>query len=99
MTGRPRGAPIQTRPDWTCEILSGNRRNDLVRKKHIYHLQQVPHYWIVAPMEEMLTVDRWHPDGHLEVGAFERGQRVKAEPFDAIDFPLDVLFGGDDDEP
>src|SRR5512132_1720086 len=29
----PRGAPVTLRPDWVCEILSSNRRNDLVKKK------------------------------------------------------------------
>lgn len=97
---RPRGTPILVRPDWICEILSGNQRNDLVRKKHIYHRHEVPHYWIVDPQREMLRVDRWHPEGSLEVAAVERGERVKAEPFAAIDFPLGVLFGDDeDDEP
>lgn len=99
MPERPRGTPIRTRPDWICEILSSNKRNDLVRKKHIYHRHEVPHYWIVDPDQEMLTVDRWHPGGYLEVGAIERGQTVRAEPFDAIEFPLGVLFGDDDDDP
>src|SRR5829696_6191183 len=42
----PRGTPVLARPDWVCEVLSTNRRNDVVRKKHIYHRYQVPHYWI-----------------------------------------------------
>ncbi|MSP63846.1 MAG: Uma2 family endonuclease [Myxococcales bacterium] len=95
---RPRGIPVLIRPDWVCEILSTNKRNDLVRKKHIYHRHQVPHYWIVDPEQEMLTVHRWHPDGYLEVLAAVRGERVRAEPFEAIELPIGVLFGDEEDE-
>ncbi len=93
---RPRGTPVAVRPDWTCEILSTNRRNDLVRKKHVYHRHQVGHYWIVDPVEETLAVYRWHPDGYLEILAAERAERVRAEPFEAIELSVGVLFG---DEP
>ena len=43
------GVPVMVRPDWVCEILSSNKRNDLVKKKRVYHRHQVPHYWIVDP--------------------------------------------------
>jgi Uma2 family endonuclease len=95
---RPRGIPVSVRPDWVCEILSTNRRNDLVRKKHIYHRHEVGHYWIVDPDQETLAVYRWHTDGYLEVLAAESGSRVRAEPFDAIELPVGTLFGKDEDE-
>ncbi len=56
----------------------------------------IGHYWLVDPAEQTLAVYRWHPDGYLEVLAAERGQRVRAEPFEAIEFSVGVLF--DDDE-
>lgn len=96
MPERPRGTPIPLAPDWVCEVLSTNRRNDLVRKKRIYQRHHVGHYWIVDPTDETLAVYRWHADGYLEVLVAERGQRVRAEPFDAIELPVGVLFGDDD---
>jgi Uma2 family endonuclease len=98
---RPRGTPIPIRPDWVCEILSTNRRNDLVKKKRVYHRYQVPHYWIIDPTEETLSVYRWASDGYIEILAAERGERVRAEPFDAIPLAVGILFGDeeDDDEP
>ena len=95
---RPRGAPIATWPDWICEILSTNKRNDLVRKKHIYHQHQVPHYWILDPQEGTLAVYRWHNDGYLEVLTAERGQRVRAEPFDAVELAVGSLLGDDPED-
>lgn len=97
---RPRGTPIRIRPDWVCEILSTNRRNDLVKKKRVYHRHQVPHYWIVDPAEETVSVCRWAPDGYIEILAAERGERVHAEPFDAIPLQVGILFGDEEeDEP
>ena len=92
----PDTAPIRVAPDWVCEILSTNRRHDLVKKKRVYHAHNVGHYWILDPIEETLLVNRWSADGYIEVIAAERGERVRAEPFDAVELSLNVLFGGDE---
>lgn len=94
----PAEVPVTVRPDWVCEILSTNRRRDLVHKKRVYHRHEVGHYWIVDPADETLTVNRWHPDGYVEVLIAERGQRVRAEPFSAIELAVGVLFGDEPDE-
>jgi Uma2 family endonuclease len=94
----PATAPMIVRPDWVCEILSSNKRNDLVRKKRGYHRFGVPHYWILDPGEEALSVNRWTPEGYLEVLAADRGERVRAEPFDAIELSVATFFGDDDEE-
>lgn len=95
---RPAERVVEVRPDWVCEILSTNRRHDLIAKKRIYHRHQVPHYWIIDPDEEMLTVFRWTQEGYLEVSFGERGDTVRAEPFEAIEIRIGALFGDDDEE-
>jgi hypothetical protein len=40
-------------------------------------------------------VCRWHRDGYVEVLI---GERVRAEPFDAIELKIGALFGDDEDE-
>lgn len=50
------------------------------------------------PVEETLAVYRWHADGDVEVVIADRNPRIFAEPFDAIDLHVGVLFGNDDDE-
>ena len=67
-------------------------------KKAIYHRHEVGHYWIVDPEQETLAVNRRHPEGYLEILTAERGQRVRAAPFDAIEWPLGILFGDDEEE-
>ncbi len=95
----PRGFPVRLRPDWVCEILSSNKRNDVIEKKRVYHRHQVPHYWIVDPEEETLTVYRCAPDGYTELLVAERGDVVRAEPFEAMPLAVGVIFGDDDEEP
>jgi Uma2 family endonuclease len=94
----PSTVPIVVRPDWVCEILSSNKRNDLVRKKRGYHRFVVPHYWIIDPGEEALSVNRWTPEGYLEVLAADRADRVRAEPFDAIEIHVGTFFGEDEEQ-
>jgi Uma2 family endonuclease len=94
----PTEVPIRIRPDWICEVLSTNRRNDLIKKKREYHHHQVGHYWLVDPIDETLAVYRWHADGYVEVLIAERHERVRPEPFDAIDLHVASLFGEDEDE-
>ncbi len=40
---------------------------------------------------------RWTPDGYVEVLVASRDERVRAEPFGAVEFLVGVLFGDDDD--
>lgn len=94
----PAEVPIAVRPDWICEVLSTNRRNDLVKKKRSYREHHVDHYWLLDPIEETLAVYRWHADGYVELLVAERDERVKAEPFDAIELHVAVLFGEDEPE-
>ncbi len=93
---RPTGFPVMHRPDWICEVLSpSNASHDRVRKLGVYHRAEVPHYWIVDPREETLTVMRWSSEGYVTVRAARRGEVVRAEPFDAIEIEVGTLFGDD----
>lgn len=92
----PRGTPIELRPDWVCEVVSpSNASEDLVRKLNLYREAAIPHYWIVDPRDETLTVHRLHDAAWVIALRAERHEVVRAEPFDAIDFPVGVLFGDD----
>lgn len=53
---------------------------------------------ILDPIEQRLEVYRWHSDGYLQVLTAMRGERVRAEPFDAIELQVGVLFGDDDSD-
>ena len=93
----PTEVPITLRPDWICEILSAtNASNDTIRKMQGYHVAQVPHYWLLDPRDETLTVYRWQAEGYLRVLGAERTDTVRAEPFGAVELKVGALF--DDEE-
>jgi hypothetical protein len=55
----------------------------------------VAHYWLVDPRDSTLTVMRWSADGYVTRLSAERGEIVRAEPFDAIEIAVGTLFGDD----
>ncbi|HSS02894.1 MAG TPA: Uma2 family endonuclease [Kofleriaceae bacterium] len=95
----PQDRPVRTRPDWVCELLSpSNEKRDLVDKMRVLHAAGVPHYWIGNPEAKLLIVHRWEPKGYLIAPTAASGEVVRAEPFDAVELRVDVLFGDADDE-
>ena len=96
---RPSGHPVRIRPDWVCEVLSpSTAAQDQVNKQRTFHRCGVDHYWIVDPERRILTVQRWRPEGYLVVLSANSSETVRAEPFDAIELRVGLLFGEDPDE-
>lgn len=94
---RPTGLPVALRPDWVCEILStSTARNDLVKKQRKLHFHRVPHYWLLDPHGEVLTVLRWSEPGYIQALTATTGERVRAEPFEAVSLAVGELFGHDE---
>ena len=97
---RPTGSPVHVRPDWACEVISpSNSTNDTIKKLRLYHRVEVPHYWLVDPRDATLTIMRWSADGYITVLRAERGDVVRAEPFEAIELAVGTLFGDDPPDP
>jgi Uma2 family endonuclease len=96
---RPVGAPVRHRPDWLCEIMSqSNAKHDTIKKLRLYHRAQIPHYWLVDPRDATLTVMRWTPDGYVTLMRAERGDVIRAEPFQLVELAVGTLFGDDPPE-
>jgi Uma2 family endonuclease len=96
---RPVGTPIAVRPDWICEVISPSRpSDDTLKKMRLYQRAEIGHYWLIDPREETLSVYRWTKEGFLLVQKAARGERLRAEPFDALELPIGVFFGGDEDD-
>lgn len=93
---KPSERPVRIRPDWVCEILSSsNASNDTVKKLRVLHKHAVPHYWLLDPESGTLRVLRWLPDGYLEVSSATADETVRAEPFDAVELNLRLVFGAE----
>jgi Uma2 family endonuclease len=96
---RPTQWPVRMRPDWVCEIVSPkHEKRDLVVKPRVLHAAEVPHYWVADPEEKILLVHRWSPDGYTVVQRAAAGETVRAEPFDAIELRVGLLFGEEEDD-
>jgi Uma2 family endonuclease len=99
VAAEPSGWPVSITPDWVCEIVSPkHEKTDLVDKARVLHRAKVPHYWLAIPEEKVLLVQRWSADGYTIVQQGKAGERVRAEPFDAIEIEVGVLFGDDEAE-
>lgn len=96
---RPESWPVPIRPDWVGEIVSPkHEKHDLVTKPRTLHAAEVPHYWLLDPHERLLLVHRWSADGDVVVQRAVAGEKIRAEPFAAIELRVGALFGDDDDE-
>lgn len=96
---RPTGRPITIAPDWVCEVLApSNAKLDRVEKLQTYFAAGVPHYWLVDPIEGSLEIFRRTDLAYALVQSAHRGQRLRPEPFDAVEFSVDELLGDDADD-
>jgi Uma2 family endonuclease len=91
---KPQGKKILERPDWVCEILSGNRKDDLDTKKWVLHEHKVPYYWIVDLKAEMISVLRWEKEGYLILADARCSEKRTLLPFDT-EFEISVLLGNE----
>ena len=89
----PDVAYLTLAPDWICEVLSrSTERIDRSKKLRIYARAGVSHAWLVDPLKKSLEIFRLR-DGMWVVVAVHFGdERVRAEPFDAIELDLAALW-------
>ena len=80
-------------PDWVCEVLSPRtQRADRVKKRPVYARHRVGWLWFVDPLEKYLEVFRLEGDLYQLLGTFSDDAKVRAEPFDAIELDLSILW-------
>jgi Uma2 family endonuclease len=93
----PDTAYLTVAPDWVCEIISPSTAiYDRGPKREIYARVGVSHLWHVDPVSQtleafQLTAGRW-----LLVATRVGGEEVALPPFEAVPFPLAVLWPFDE---
>jgi Uma2 family endonuclease len=90
-------APYFTiRPDWVCEVLSpSTERLDRSAKVALYAGAGVSQAWLVNPLQHTLEVLRLSaktPGQWTSLSVFRDDARVRAEPFDAFELDLSILW-------
>ena len=89
----PGERPIETVPDWTCEIASpSTEARDRVRKADLYARAGVGHYWIVNPATRTLEAFERRDGGWLRVGAWEGEASAAIAPFAELEIALGRLW-------
>jgi Uma2 family endonuclease len=80
-------------PGWACEVLSPSTAAfDRGQKLGVYARERVAHVWIVDPVSQTLEVLRLDGDTYRIVQVATGDAAVRAEPFDAIELELRVLW-------
>ena len=80
-------------PDWVCEVVSpSTERIDRRRKQPIYAREGVSHLWLVNPLARTLEVYRHSAEGWLLAATHAGDEKVRAEPFAAVELELDALW-------
>lgn len=84
---------IEVAPDWVCEVLSrSTEAHDRGPKRRVYQRERVGHIWYVNPMTRTLEALRWEQEGYVLVDTWEGDASVRAEPFDAVELRLELLW-------
>lgn len=95
----PEKGPLLVAPDWVCEILSpSTARHDRFRKLPIYGREGVQHAWLIDPVLRTLEVLRIESGAWLIVGLHQKNDRVRAEPFEALEIDMAQIWGAATDE-
>ncbi|MEO8798369.1 MAG: Uma2 family endonuclease [Polyangiaceae bacterium] len=68
--------------------------DDTVKKLRGYQRAEVPHYWLLDLRDQTLTVLRFSAEGYVVALKAERGELVRAEPFESLEVSVADLFGG-----
>jgi len=80
-------------PDWICEVLSpSTARIDRAQKLGIYAREAVAHAWLVDPLQQTLEVLRLESGRWSLLATYSASGRIRAEPFDAIELDIAVLW-------
>lgn len=89
----PDVAHMTLAPDWVCEVLSpSTARYDRKDKGEAYLYAGVTWYWLVDPRVRTLEVYRREGVHWMQMGIWQEDDRVRAEPFDAVELDLGVWW-------
>jgi Uma2 family endonuclease len=84
---------VELAPDWICEVLSpSTSATDRADKLPIYASHQVGHAWLVDPLAQTLEVLQLFSERWRLLATHRDHAVVRAEPFDAIELQLGVLW-------
>ena len=89
----PDVAYFELAPDWIGEVLSpSTAKHDRTDKLMSYARAGVGHAWLIDPVVRTLEVFRLEHERWVLLGTWADDARARAEPFDAIELDLALLW-------
>lgn len=90
----PRAPAIELVPDWVCEFLSNDSTaaRDRAIKMPLYAARGVRHLWLADTEAHTVEIYRLIDKGWLAVRTFSGDDAIRAEPFEAIELELGLLW-------
>jgi Uma2 family endonuclease len=80
-------------PDWVLEIVSpSTAAHDRVDKAGIYAREGVRYFWLIDPAARTLESHILEDGRWVRIGAWKGDEKVRAQPFDAIELELGELW-------
>jgi len=93
MPSLPNAPYLTLSPDWVCEALSASTAKvDKAEKLPIYAEHRVAHAWLIDPALRTLEILRLENGRWSILATYQDDAKVRAEPFDAIELDLAVLW-------
>ena len=87
------GSAAVIAPDWVCEVLSPSTGYwDRMRKMPLYARYGVEYAWLVEPLHHVIEVFRLVDGAWRLLGPYGGDKPARIEPFEAMEFPLAVLW-------
>ncbi|MEO7330410.1 MAG: Uma2 family endonuclease [Minicystis sp.] len=90
----PSTAYFELAPDWVCEVLSpSTEKHDREHKMPVYAREGVCFAWLIDPIARSFEAYTLGPGRRWGLPTIHRGaERVKVEPFEAIELDLSRLW-------
>ena len=89
----PEQAYFSVAPDWVCEVVSPSTAAlDRVKKLAVYAREKVSHAWLADPIAQTIEVLRLENGRWTIVSTCAGADVVRAEPFEAIELDLTLLW-------
>ena len=85
-------ARVEAPPDIAVEILSTDRRRDLVRKRQIYAEAGVPEYWLIDPRDDTVTQLELRDGEYVERAALGANDTLTTPLLPGLSIPLAAIF-------
>jgi Uma2 family endonuclease len=86
--------PYDVMPDWVCELLSKSTAvEDRTEKLPLHAKYGIRYAWVIDAIAQTLEVLRLEGERWVVAQTFGGDARVRAEPFEAIEIELSLIWG------